>query len=563
MSERWYQAEAIQSIYDYYGAGNVGNPIIALPTGTGKSHVISGFIKSVMTTWPNQRFLMLTHVKELIDQNAKKVRAEWPQAPIGIYSAGLNQRDTVMPIIFGGIQSIAKCVELFGWRDLVLVDECHLISPNENTTYQVVLDKLKQINPNVKIIGLTATPYRLGQGYITDEGLFTDICYNKTGVEDFNRFIAEGFLCPLIPKPTKIALDVSGVALNSKGDFAEGALQKCVDKEEITRAAIEEMLKYGHDRHAWLIFSSGIEHAENITKMLKEYGIAADCVHGKRKKKENDQVLIDFKAGKLRCVVNYGKLTTGFDYPAIDLIGMLRATLSPGLWVQMLGRGTRPVFAYGYPVDTIEQRLTAIAASQKQNCMVLDFARNTARLGPINDPHIPKKKGKGGGDAPVRICPECETYNHASARFCILCGTAFEFQTKLVQSAGSTELIKSDLPVIEYYDVNTVTYAKHEKRHPPKDGREGYVSNSLKVSYFCGLFTFNEWIHFEGEKGVLKRARDWWRQRYTPPADWPADQEFIPQTIDLALRYTYELRVPKRIKVHVNKQYPEILSYEY
>lgn len=543
---RWYQDEAEYAIFDYFQAGNIGNPVVAMPTGTGKSIVIANFVRRVFGYWPNQRIMMLTHVKELIEQNAEKLLSVWPTAPLGIYSAGLKSRDMILPIVFGGVQSVSKAIKKtvesddgppphlkhFGWRDLVIIDECHLLGPNEDAMYQYVIAELLKINPHLKVIGLTATPYRLKQGMITDDdGLFTDLCYDITGIDAFNRLIAEGYLSPLIPKRTNVEIDTSGVRM-SAGDFNGKQLNEVAD--EITYDAVKEMVEQGQDRQSWLVFASGVENAEHVASMLQSFGIPAAASHSKLKPAENDARIKAFKSGELRALVNNNKLTTGFDHPPIDLIGMLRPTMSPGLWVQMLGRGTRPS-----------------PGTFKENCLVLDFAGNTRRLGPINDPVKPRKPGKGGGDAPVRICEVCGVYNHASARTCVSCGSEFSFETKIFKTAGTEELLRSDAPVVEYFDVQKVIYNLHEKRN---DQNVLTSPPSIKVSYFCGFQMFNEWVCLEHNGLPGKRARDWWRQRHA---------EEPPVTTYDALRRVSELRVPSRIRVHTNKKYPEILSAEW
>jgi len=540
-AERWYQSEAEFAIYEYFRQGNIGNPIVAMPTGTGKSVVIGNFVRRIFEHWPNQRVMMLTHVKELIEQNAEKLIKIWPTAPIGIYSAGLKSRDMSMPIVFGGVQSVAKAIKRsetdvatpphlrhFGWRDLILIDECHLLSPSEDTTYQYVISELKKINPHLKVIGFSATPYRLKQGMLTDEGLFTDVCYDITGIEAFNRLIAEGYLAPLIPKRTLTEIDVSNISM-SGGDFNGKQLQDAVDKDEITYAAVKEIVEQGYNRRSWLIFASGVDNSEHVAAMLQSFGIPAAASHSKLSGAENDSRIAAFKRGELRALVNNNKLTTGFDHPPIDLIGMLRPTMSPGLWVQMLGRGTRP------SPDT-----------QKENCLVLDFAGNTRRLGPINDPVKPRKPGKGGpGEVPVRICDHCGVYNHAAARYCVNCGAEFKFETNLFETASEAQLLRSDLPVVEYFPVQRVLYNLHEKEGSPA---------SIKVSYFCGFQMFNEWICLEHKGMPAKKARDWWRQRH---------YEEPPETTAEALQRVSELRMPSRLRVWTNKKFPEVLSYEF
>lgn len=541
LQPRWYQSEAIQSIFDYFDNGNTGNPVVALPTGTGKGVVIGGFMYSVLSRWPRQRFVVATHVKELVEQNAKKLNEIWPHAPYGIYSAGLKSRDTMQPIIFGGIASMYECAEAFGHRDLLIVDECHLINPKGGKMYMSFIERLKERNPFLKVVGFTATKYRQGMGYITDDGLFTDVCYDMTDIKGFARLIAEGHLCPLVPRPLNTVLDTSGVGMSSStGDFNLEALQAAVDKPDVTYAALQEALRHGYNCRSWLVFASGVEHSEHVALMLRQLGIPAQAVHSKlgkgvdpytgQKRELRDIYIEQFKRGELRALVNNNVLTTGFDHPPIDLIVMLRPTMSTSLWVQMLGRGTRP-----YP--------------GKHACLVLDFARNTARLGPINDPVIPKRKSGETGDAPVKICDQCGVYNHTSARFCVGCGAEFVFEEKIVKEASTQELIRSELPIIETYTVQRVYYYRHQGKNKPLP--------SLKCVYFLdgNIRQFVDFVNLEHEGFAGKRARDWWRQRTALEP---------PETIAEALNHVSTLRVPNRIRVWVNKvPYPEIVGYEY
>jgi DNA repair protein RadD len=536
--ERWYQSEAEQSIFDYFEGGGRGNPVVAMPTGTGKSVVIANFLRRVYRSWPGQRVMMLTHVKELIEQNAAKLRQVWATAPLGIYSAGLKSRDLMLPITFGGVASVKNVIRQFGHIDLLLIDECHLLGPNDDTMYQLIIAELLAMNPWLKVIGFTATPFRMKQGMITDGGIFTDVCYDLTSYESFNRLIAEGYISPLIPKRTNIEIDVSNVGLIGS-EFNNKALNAATDKDEITWAACKEMVELGHNRASWLTFASGVENAEHVAEQLQSFGIVAAASHSKLPAKENDARVEAFKRGEIRCLVNMGKYTTGFDHPPIDLIGMLRATMSPGLWVQMLGRGTRPFGGdHWFP--------------RKLNCLVLDFAGNTRRLGPINDPVIPRKPGKGGGDAPVRICDVCGAYNHAKVRFCCNCGNEFHFESKLVRNAGTEELLRSDAPIVEYFPVSRVLYNLHEKRN--RETGELLSPPSIKVSYICGIRMFDEWICIEHGGMAGKKAREWWRQRMgTEP----------PVTTYEALMQVQQSRVPSKVRVHVNKKYPEVLGYEF
>jgi DNA repair protein RadD len=554
--DRWYQEEAVDSLFTFFDAnGGTGpdgkpipaNPLIALPTGTGKSFVIGKFLERAFRVFPQTRVIMSTHVKELIAQNAKQLQRIWPHAPLGIYSAGLKQADFIQPIIFGGVKSMVGKLDkdgrtIFGYRDLLIVDEAHLVGPAADSSYGQFILELLAINPYLKIIGLSATTYRLGMGLLTNGPIFTHIAYDLCNIQGFARLIAEGYLAPIFPKKTNVELDVSAVGMSSTGDFNEKALQAAVDDADITYKALSEAVQIGQNRRSWLAFASGIEHAAHIAEMLRgTFGISAAEVHSKLSPKERDARIAAFQRGELRCIVNKDVLTTGFDHPPIDLILMLRPTMSTGLWVQMLGRGTRPYdpaihgYINGFP-------------TRKDNCTVLDYAGNTRRLGPINDPVIPKPRGQGrAGDAPVKICDACGAYNHTSARFCLVCNEEFVFKPNIVGTAATDELLRSDLPVVEYFDVDRVVYSSHI-------GKKSGVKQ-IKVSYYCKPFrTFYEYVTVEGEGFQKKRGRDWFRQR--APVEPPETNAEI-------LANSQYLRTPRRIRVWLNKKYPEVLGAEF
>lgn len=527
---RSYQIECVSALYNYFSKHS-GNPICALPTGTGKSVVIAMFLESIFMQWPGQKILALTHVKELIEQNYAELVELWPTAPAGIYSAGLNRRDTNDKIIFAGIGSVSKRADEFGHVDLLVIDEAHLVSPEHTTMYQKFIAALLVINPNLKVIGFTATPWRLGHGHIAEEGhIFTDIAFDITTMEAFNRLIAEGYLSTLIPKRTQLILDTDGIHMRG-GEFIPKELQNAVDQTDITEAALREAMELGADRKHWLIFAAGVNHAIHISDMLNTLGISCVAVHSKMKSTERDANIAAFKQGKVRAAVNNNVLTTGFNFPAIDMILVLRPTASSVLWVQMLGRGTRPS-----------------PATQKENCLVLDFANNTKRLGPINDPVVPKKKGKGVGTAPVKECDQCSTWNHASLRLCCYCGYEFpQNPIKLKQGASSEELIKGDLPVVEVFKVDHIAYSTYRKMDKPP---------ILKATYYCNLKMFTDYVCIEHEGFARRKAVQWWRDRAITSGG-------VPESTEEALDRCGDLAAPTHLRVWINKKYPQIMAYCY
>lgn len=512
MKPRYYQTDAVNALWDYL-IEQTGNPLIALPTGTGKSLCIALFMQLLLQQHPNARFIVLTHVRELIQQNYNTLKRIWHTAPAGIYSAGLDRKDVRFPIVFGGVASVVGNIKEFGHRDIMIVDEAHLLSPKDGTMYRKIVSELTTTNPSLRVVGLTATPYRMGQGMLTDGGLFTDICYNKTNLQGFNELLDAGFLCKLIPRPTETELDVSEVGIDSTGDYKKGELQAAVDKKDVTSAALKELLTYGFNRKSWLLFSSGIEHSEHMAEYLREQGVSAVAVHSKMTQ-DRDEVLRDFKSGALQCVTNNNVLTTGFDHPGIDLIGSLRPTTSPGLHVQMLGRGTR-------------------TSPGKSDCLVLDFARNVSTLGPINDPVIPRKKGQRSGTAPIKVCPQCNVLVHASVRVCDNCGYEFPKYTKITRTASDADIIRASnkLPESIWVTTSNAFYNVHK---PKKGGPE-----CIKVTYWSGLRRFDEYV-FPGRGG--SQFAKWWGNRSEAPAPRSAT-EFMQLVEYIAKPYEIEVKI--------------------
>lgn len=561
---RDYQQECVDSVLHYFMEGNKGNPVVATPCGTGKSLILAGMITQFMCMFPGQRFIAATHVKELIVQDYNKLVQYWPEAPVGIYSAGLKQKDVACDVIIGGIQSLVKVAHAFGWRDILFIDEAHLLSPNDASMYQVFIAILREINPNLKVVGLTASPYRMGQGMITDGGLFTDICIDLTGLEPFNRFIEEGFLAPLVARPTDIKLDTTGIHINN-GDFVQGELERAMDDQHILEPALRETLGWflQEKRKCGLVFLNSNKHVIEAAELLNSMGMPTVPVYNGLKGKERDNNINAWRFGEVQFATSQNMLTTGVDCPQLDLIADLAATVSTGRHVQKYGRGTRPFDWYKLSQDE-QCRMPNLMGHVKVNARCLDFAGNVPRLGPINDPVIPKRKGDKGGVAPIKICETeklvqpigeaavvgCGAYNHASARYCDECGGEFRIQPKVYDTAGTDEIIRSarevepsTAPQIETFNVDNVFYSRQEV----KGGKA-----MLKATYQCGLRSFTELKGFEHGGYAGKLARDWWRQRASSEP---------PTTIDYALLLNAQLAKPKTIDVNVIPKYPEIVSY--
>lgn len=379
-----------------------GHPCISMPTGSGKSHVISGLCQDALTSWPETRVLVLSHVRELLEQDAAKILDAWPEAPLGICSAGLGRREFSESITVAGIQTVRDRADDIGHVDLVVVDEAHLISHQAQGGYRRLLGNLCKINPHLRLIGLTATPYRLGHGMITDKPALFDALIEPVTIEELVRL---GYLAPLHSKLPQEKLSTAGVKIRGR-EYVQKDLQAAVADRDQTARIVRETIRLAGDRKSWLIFCVGVAHAEDITGELRRQGIPAETVLGATPTRERDEILARFRSGELRAVANVGVLSTGFDYPDIDLIAFCRPTLSPGLYCQMAGRGMR-------------------VKSHTDHCLVLDYAGNVSTHGPITAIEPPTRQGRITGEAPVKICPACQELCHLSAKECPACGELF------------------------------------------------------------------------------------------------------------------------------------------
>jgi len=369
------------------------------------------------------------------------------------------------------------------------------------------------------VIGFTATPYRLDSGMLHEGkgALFTDIAYEVS----VRQLIDNGYLCPLVSKAAETRLDVTGVGSRG-GEFIPGQLQAAVDLPEITEAAIDEVVRLGADRRSWLAFCAGVEHATHVAEAIRGRGINAATIFGDTPKLERDRIIAAFKRGEIRALASMGVLTTGFNAPGVDLIAMLRPTKSAGLYVQMAGRGTR-------------------LAPGKADCLVLDFAGNVARHGPI-DAVKPKRPGSGEGEAPVKVCPGCQSILATAVRLCPDCGHAFPPPKVQVEREASTlAILSTGRP--QWLRVDGASYRAHEKPGSRP---------TLQVDYQCGLVRHREWVCFEHTGYARQKAVAWWRQR--------APGMPVPHTVTEALAWSRQIMAPTEIAVRPSGRFTEIVS---
>jgi len=462
---RDYQREAIDALYQYWVDGLGEFPLIVAPTGSGKTALIAQIIKDAMS-FPDTRVMVLTHVKELLEQGAQEVLELYPECDFAFYSAGIGQKRLDKPVTFAGIQSIWKrAFDMIPPPDLVLIDEAHMLPKNTATRYGQFISDLRQCNPLVKIVGLTATPYRLDSGMLHegDGAVFDGIAYDIP----VGKLIDDGYLSPVVSRSGHREIDLSNVKMRG-GEFVERDLAIAASDPELVRATVAEIVEMGADRRSWLVFASGIKHAEMLAEEMREaHGVDCAVVTGSDGKVERAKAIEDFRQGRTRCLINCNVLTTGFNVKNVDLVAIVRATASTGLYVQIVGRGTR-------------------IAPGKENCLVLDYGGNVGRHGFIDQVKPKRNGGSGDGDAPAKKCPDCDYMLPTATRFCPNCGHEFPPPSLKHGHKSYGGAMLSSQVQREWLDVDDVTYSRWE-------GKNGKPA-TLRVTYKCGMTFVSEWL---------------------------------------------------------------------
>lgn len=470
------------------------------------------------------RVLVVAHRKELLEQNADKIRRLIPTRKVGIFSAGLRRWDAESEIVCAGIQSCYKKATAFGARHLVLIDEVHLVPSNGEGMYRTFLDDLRAANPRLRMVGLTATPFRTGEGSLCGEDrLFQRVAYNA----EIKPLIDAGYLSPVISRPVDAEQDTSRLHTRN-GEFIPREVEDLFDQAAVTKAAVAEIVAKTAQRRAILIFAAGVNHARHVAdEIAKQTGEDVGLVTGETTPLERSATLARFRGdglnlSPLRWLVNVDVLTTGFDSPNIDAIAVLRATQSPGLFAQICGRGFRL-----FP--------------GKKDCLVLDFGQNIKRHGPLDarDYGLRSERrggGAGDGEAPTKNCPNCNEPNALTARECS-CGLAFPPPPPRHEAgAGDAEILAANEPP-RTWEVEGARVCLWTNR---KTG-----SRTLRVDYDVvppgGNMrdVISEWVCLEHDGFAGQKAAQWWAKRCAVPAEsiehavelWEAGAVAVPRAI--------------------------------
>ncbi len=534
---RYYQRAAIDSVSDHLQ--NKGtNPCIVIPTGGGKSPVIARLAGDLVRE--GNRVLIIAHRKELLGQTADKLSKWESDIKFSIYSAGLKKKDLSGNIVVAGIQSIFKegvKLSSFGNIDFVIIDECHLIPASEERSkgmFRSLLDELYKCNPDLTVIGFTATPYRMGSGMICGKkNILNEICYDIS----INELISKGYLTPLISKQDKFSIDFSKVKI-SKGEFDLDESSKIMSEKSNISRAVDEILLYGQNRRKCLIFCISINHAQRVEQVLKSRtneGIG--LVTGNMNINDRDHIINRFIGSyepnlfgeyeeDIKYLLNVEILTTGFDFPEIDFLVLLRPTMSPGLYYQMVGRGFR-------------------IAKNKKDCLILDYGGNILRHGPVDRIHLPeskKRRNVNKSEEKAKVCPKCNSIlqinadqcdcgfifedqedknyflcplcknkNRIGSSFCSVCGYKFPVIFNHEGEADNSPILsKLENSYFFEVEVKEVRFFIHNKKCSPKDPKMLWA-----IYTAMNGDNISEFIHFGADSGSWKRnkAIEWWKKR--------------------------------------------------
>jgi len=401
----------------------------------------------------------------------------------------------------------------------------------------------KVVNPHVRLIGLTATPYRLKSGTLVGPNcLLNEICY-EIGIKEL---IEQGFLCPLKSKSGRHKVDCSELHVRG-GEFVASEVDELMNTNDNVAAACREIIAQTRDRHSVLIFGASVDHAAKIRETIERLThVECGLVTGETSAGERDRLLRRFKGESfkndllggetepLKYLANVNVLTTGFDAPNIDCVVLLRPTASAGLYSQMVGRSFR-------------------LHESKVDALVLDYGGNILRHGPVDAIQVNDKNGKGNGNAPAKECPKCQLMVHAAVGVCPECG--YEFpppERDTHDGTASNEGILSGEITDTEYDVQAVFYGVHVKRGAGEDD-----PRTMRVDYQVGFNAFkSEWVCPEHTGWAQKKFEKWWTERSHDP---------VPNNTDLAVRIAKAggLAVPEKIVVRKigGERFERIIKY--
>jgi DNA repair protein RadD len=516
---RPYQREAVDAIWEALMAKP--NVLLQAATGMGKTVVFSSLIQRFLTSYPRMKIAVLAHRKELAQQAKAKLARVWPDSwfRVGNVCAGLGKVDTEPPVIIGTIQTLARRL-VRRPVNLLIVDEIHRVAPIRDgnpSQYQTLIEGFRAVNPTMRLLGVTATAFRLNHGYIHghDDDWFDCVDHDVP----LDTLIEGGYLVPIRYRVVSgMEAELESVKLDN-GEYKSGELSNLMCKEVHLESVAAAYGTYGEGRRGCCVFACTIAHAEALKAVLLAHGLRAVVVHSGQPDHERDGAIRGFNEGRSDFIVNVGILTEGWDSPRIDLVIMARPTMSPGLYVQMVGRGTR-------------------TSGGKRDLLVLDLVGNYLMHGPPGDPIV--RDGSEPRVNAFKSCPKCLEPVPKGTDICPACGFKWEPASgdeAILVDKGARALVEVDVGagpsgrryrVVEWY----------ARSHVSKKG-----NRMVRLTVECRPGgDVSTYLDFEGNAGAFAKARAvrFWR---TLAAGDP------PRSVSDAIARLDEIRIPEEVEL--------------
>jgi DNA repair protein RadD len=512
------QKRTLTKLYDWFRCNAEGNPVVDACVASGKSVLIAQLCKDAAFGFDtNSRVLMIVPSKELCEQNLSKLEVLAAELVIGVCSASLGRDETYADtdVIIGTIGTLSRRGAKLGKFELVIVDECHLISRENSGVYRQLINTLTQINAHLRVIGFTGTPYRGNGIWLTDgkDRLFTDIAARLT----MRELLDDGYLSPLVNAETGTHISGDGLRI-SAGDYVISDLAARIDQPGINETISEEIVRIGQTRNRWLVYGVTRKHATHLRDAIRSFGVSCELITGETPKKERESIIKAFRAGRIRCISNVACLTTGFDVPELDYIALVRNTRSPVLAVQIAGRGMR-------------------LAPGKEN--------------QIKGRKAPERRDNVQANVTTKVCDNCGAVNPIAATNCHCCGQVFTRPVSKVNTrASNAPILSNGQPDIKEWTVDRMLCF-------PKRSASG--NDYLQIVFHCGCERVTDclMIGAHGFAGHMAETR--WRQ-YTDASEYPRNAG---EAYRLLQESVVQLRRVASVTVDVAKRYPEIKSVTY
>lgn len=517
--------------------------LMVAPCSAGKTIMFAKLIQRLLRENPGFRALILVDREVLVTQAAEKLRAVAPELAlsIGIVCASAAREKILdRPVTIASRQTLDGRMDKFPPVQMCIADEAHLLAiphpDRDPDQYGGIIARLRDYNPNMRLVGCTATPYRLGSygGYIFGSANRPDSRPYWAGIDaeiTTAELLAGGYITPLTGLARvgeAIGRDLNAVGLVG-GEYNLGQLSAMMCKEIHVQSVVDAWLEAAAGRKKTIVFTTTKEHADAVCRAFEDAGVRALPIYSGLPDIVLETNMRELREGGAPVFVSIAMLTTGLDVADVDCLILARPTKSAALFKQILGRG---------------QRL----APGKTDCLVIDLVGAFAEFGTDMDHLRVAVPGKGGGEAPMKECPGCEKWCHASLRYCPHCGAEFEITPAVEAALGRLERVRFEReePEPEIYEVERVEYRPHTSR---QNGRK-----LMRVVYGCGYgYEFSEWIclpdYYDGY--AVEKARAWWAARSGEP---------FPESIEEFMFLSDSLLMPRWISVVKEGRFEKVVD---